>query len=1156
MFRKLSTYVLFLLLALPGVALAQNTGKLAGQVIDATTGDPLPGAQVVVDGTSLGAATDLDGNYVILGIPVGQYDVEARFVGFETERRTGVEVSAGRTRNLDFALGEDTAQLDEVVVEYERPIIQRDAIGVPRVITGEDLQNLPVRGVTSVTAIQAGVASQDGSSTLNIRGGRGEEVAYYVDGVKVVGGSGQIGVPQSSIAEQEILIGTIPPQYGDATSGIVSISTRAGGNDFFGSFEAITSEALDAYGYNLASLSIGGPILPGRASFFLSGQGTFQSDSSPYSIPTLQLRDDVYNQLQQAPQVVQVPIGADITGATSQPFVTGDEFYYFSLPSTLPDSASVGDLAEALGLTAGDIMPAPENAWRFLSNDSFFNEVSGKDDPSQQLTFNGNLTLTPINRLNLRIGGAYTDSDNQGFAYGRSFFNRGVYSLTDDRTARIYGTLRQSISNTAFYQIQAEFTDRLFENYPEAFGSDIRDAIFYGDIDHPANAVAARYRQFNAAEGVYVPSFLDGQINPATEYSSFAAPGTPLSGYQRFAQKQFRVSGSATTQLGVHELSFGGEYEQLTQRNYTLGAGFSRNLARSFCDDLEAANCGAENINAIDTNEDGMISEDERVLAYDQLPFDVGFGQLSNTRYYGYDYLGLNEVDSQDIEGFAAGTNGNVAPYKPIYYGGYVRDRIEFRDLVIDLGLRLDVFDNNTLVLRDAFSLVDIYRGADVAAGDVVADGAVIIEQTDLPNGIDGDYAVYVAGTEVVGYRDLEGNFYDAAGDESIATGINGITALGQPKAVGDGALSAAAFEDYEPELTVMPRIGVTFPVTDQALFFASYNVTSSRPTENAFETIQGYESVRSGQGTLNNANLKPEITTQYELGFRQRLGQRAALTLSGFYRTQRNKITLRNINQGFPAPFTTYTNQDFTTTKGAELGFELRRTNNVAVNANYTLSFAEGTGSDSRTASIIAWRSPSGFFPNTLSPLDFDQRHNINLSVDYRLGEGEGPMVGGVRLLEGFGFNILSVFKSGVPYTQLDEQASGLPITNSNNGGAAGPINGVTTPWTSRIDLRVDRAFNLGPASLKGYIWVQNLLDQDLVFGVYRTTGEVNDDGFVASDPELINTIDTQIERDAYAFQYGQYVGGPVVVNGFRVGGNQLYGLPRRIRLGVILDF
>jgi outer membrane receptor protein involved in Fe transport len=353
-----------------------------------------------------------------------------------------------------------------------------------------------------------------------------------------------------------------------------------------------------------------------------------------------------------------------------------------------------------------------------------------------------------------------------------------------------------------------------------------------------------------------------------------------------------------------------------------------------------------------------------------------------------------------------------------------------------------------------------------------------------------------------------------------------------------------------------MPRLGVTFPVTDRALFFASYNVTAQRPSENAFETIQGYESVRSGQGTLNNANLKPEITTQYELGFRQRLGSQAALTLSGFYRTQRNKITLRNIIGAFPATYTTYTNLDFTTTKGVETGFELRRTNNVAINANYTLSFAEGTGSDSRTANIIAWRSQSGFFPNTLAPLDFDQRHNINLSVDYRLDQGEGPMIGGVRPLGGFGFNVLAAIKSGIPYTQLNAAAEGQPITNSTNGGVEGQINGVTTPWTSRIDLRIDRSFNLGPASLKGYLWVQNVLDTDQIFGVYRTTGLVDDDGYLASDPDEVATLNTQIERDAFALQYGEYTGGPAIVNGYRVGGTQFYGLPRRIRIGMILDF
>src|SRR5690606_15379455 len=104
---------------------------------------------------------------------------------------------------------------------------------------------------------------------------------------------------------------------------------------------------------------------------------------------------------------------------------------------------------------------------------------------------------------------------------------------------------------------------------------------------------------------------------------------------------------------------------------------------------------------------------------------------------------------------------------------------------------------------------------------------------------------------------------------------------------------------------------------------------------------------------------------TQYELGFRQRLGERAALTLSGFYRTQENKISNRRLDGGFPV-YGTYRNTDFTTTKGAELGFELRRTNNLAINANYTLAFAQGTGSDANATATIVWRGQ--YFPQFIS--------------------------------------------------------------------------------------------------------------------------------------------------------------------------------------------
>lgn len=1155
MFRSLSTVVLLLLFALPGVALAQNTGKLSGRVTDAGTGDPLIGANVYLPDVQRGAATDIDGNYTILGIPVGQYDIQYSYTGYEGQTLTGVEISQGRTRTVDIELSSQS--IGEVVVEYERPLIQADAIGVPKVVTGADIQNLPVRGVASVAAIQAGVVNNDGSSDLNIRGGRSEEVSYYVDGVKVLGGSPAI--PQQAIAEQEMLIGTIPPQYGDATAGVISISTRSGGNNFFGAAEAITSYGLDPFGYSLGSLSLGGPIVKDFASFFVSVQGTYAEDSSPWAIETLQLNDDLYDQIQSSPQVARIARGSrdqngialDETGLTVQPLFQDDQFLYLPLPAgfALPSggTASADSLGMLLGLNGdhpGDFIQGLRSSYSLFSDPDQFSSRSSKDDPATEISTTGNLEFRPVSGVNLRVGGAYAFDENRGFSYDRSFFNRETFSTSENENYRGYVSLRQVLSNTAFYQIQAEYAARDFVSYPEAFGSDIRNVINYGDIDAPQNAVAARYYSLNS-DGTYGRQFSDGSLNVASSLGFvFSGPGTALSNYQQFNQEQLRVFGSAQTQIGVHELSFGGEYETLTQRNWSIGT-----ASRSFARFLEDAD-GAE-IKTVDTDGDG--TPDAGIAGYENLDFeDAGFE--NNVNYYGYDYLGLNEVDEQDVAAYADGSNRNIAPYKPIYYGGFVRDRVEFRDIVIDLGLRVDVFDNNTLVLRDPYALVDLYRVDDLGSNILAADGSVLVTAPgSIPGNIDGDFAFYQNGGTVIGYRDLEGTFYDANGQQ--VENSADITDDGDPLARSSG-LSAGAFRDYDPALTVMPRIGVTFPVTDRALFFASFNVTSQRPSENAFASIRDFSRVAGSSGTLNNSNLRPETTTQYELGLRQRVGQQAALTVSGFYRTQRNKITLRNLNDAFPAGYTAYTNLDFTTTKGVELAFDLRRTRNLAVNANYTLSFAEGTGSDSRTARIIAWRSATNVFPETLAPLAFDRRHNLNVSLDYRLGQDEGPMIGGVYPLAGFGFNLLGVLQSGSPYTELDQKGLESPILQSTNGGAVGTVNSVYLPFTNRLDLKVDRAFDLGPAAFRGYVWIQNLLNTDQVYSVYRDTGLADDDGFLATNPDAVRALPTELERDAFRYLYSQYVASPVVLDDFGISGGDLYGLPRRIRLGVTLDF
>ena len=103
------------------------------------------------------------------------------------------------------------------------------------------------------------------------------------------------------------------------------------------------------------------------------------------------------------------------------------------------------------------------------------------------------------------------------------------------------------------------------------------------------------------------------------------------------------------------------------------------------------------------------------------------------------------------------------------------------------------------------------------------------------------------------------------------------------------------------PQVTFMPRVGVSFPVTDRALFFASYNVTSQRPTERAFTPFRTFEELTGRRTRARRTRPEPERTTQYELGFRQRVGERAALTLSGFYRTQENKISQPAAPGGLP---------------------------------------------------------------------------------------------------------------------------------------------------------------------------------------------------------------------------------------------------------------
>ena len=285
---------MFLLTVFVSAVNAQSgVGKLSGKVIDADTKEALIGANIVVLETQAGAATDIDGNYFILNINPGTYSVKVSYVGYAPKTLENVRVVSGITYELDIELSTDFT-LDEIVV-IDRKFFESKSTNTVKVIDSDQISRLPVKGVTNIVSLQSGVVVQDGSggvegnATINVRGGRGTEVLYIVDGVpqnNVFTGANRSQVSDNSIEQVSFQVGGYEAKYGQAQSGIVNITTKSGSPVYNLFADVVTSKYLDDFGYNLYTFNLSGPIIPGdqNNTIFLSAERGWFLDSDPTAI--------------------------------------------------------------------------------------------------------------------------------------------------------------------------------------------------------------------------------------------------------------------------------------------------------------------------------------------------------------------------------------------------------------------------------------------------------------------------------------------------------------------------------------------------------------------------------------------------------------------------------------------------------------------------------------------------------------------------------------------------------------------------------------------------------------------------------------------------------------------------------------------------------
>jgi outer membrane receptor protein involved in Fe transport len=512
-------------------------------------------------------------------------------------------------------------------------------------------------------------------------------------------------------------------------------------------------------------------------------------------------------------------------------------------------------------------------------------------------------------------------------------------------------------------------------------------------------------------------------VNPSISdlEARFSKAGSVFNQYNHNKSTYLGFKADITHQAGrIHELQGGFEYRYNTVRDYFLSPML-----------LASARTSDPNVSDLD--------------AY----------TVSNLDNIGYDIYG-NEVDS-----------GPNAARHPKLAAFYVQDKLEYKDLVLNIGLRYDYFDPATPVFRDPLRIVFDRTGQ--IADRVYLDSRGVYSQGD-PTTQDR------TGTPQL----IEGKTYD----------------------------------------NLNPRLGMSFPVTDKTVFHAQYGKFTQQPQLNNLfiSNISFAYNLQSGNFTQSgNPALAPVKTTSYEIGFRQQIGDNASLDITAFYKELRDLVQQRNFYAD-PAPYAVFTNGDFGTVKGLSFTFDLRRVRHVAATASYTLQYAGGTGSNGAEASNINWLGNPPVYPTFVAPLDFDQRHTLALNLDFRTNQGEGPKFLGGSPLGGVGLNLLFTMGSGFPYTPGQPRSSIFATGPTAVTQPQAAINSSYTPFTYQLDAKLDKSFTVAGVKLNAYLWALNLLDSDNVTGIYDQTGEPDDDGYLRTTEGQSRAAQTATFDDFYS--------------------------------------
>ncbi len=844
------------------LALAGTTGKIAGKVVDAATGEPLPGVNVIIEHTTLGAATDKDGEYFIINVPPGLYNVVARMIGYVPERYERVRVRVDLTTELNFRLRQTVVKVNKAVVVTAERVIQKDLTSSQVSVGSDQIQAMPVRSVAEILDLQAGVV-RDAAGDLHIRGGRTNEIVYMVDGVQVINPLNRrsgIRVDDQAIEELKVITGTFNAEYGQALSGVVNIVTKKGTNRFH---------------------------LNARAYF----GDYFSLNKNLYSV--LDNRD-------------WAEAAAWALNSKSKRLS-----YDFSR-----------DLGSASPYSAGELARKP-----WLHRRPYLNRYHPWEHRDIQINLSGPVGLAG-KRISYFLSGRYQYSP--GYSYGRRYFMPWGFQPPASDTVHTFPTPDGKIVPLNWYEglstqsklyfkpsSSLDFSYAIYYNHDRSYSCDYR---FKYVPDAGRNYFTDRYLQIFS--GTYVFSnraFLDFK---ASLYNNF---------HQNYLYKDPLDYRYMPVNTGDFE-----QYVFRPRRGEDIAVSAQANDFAYWGNDVNRTKTATKYLSL---KLDLTAQVTKRHLA--KMGFSARWHKLTND-YYSLQFSQKNyrPIVPEPYSPFRTRYRA-----KPRELAAYLQDKIEFQELIINIGVRYDYFFSDGRLLRDPmdpqiyspFKLDHIYRNYSPATPD----------------------------SELIPYTVAERERF--------------------------------WFVRPKPKWQISPRFGLSFPITASGVIHFSYGHFFQNPEFRYLYTNPNFWITGAGaENLVGNADLNPERTVMYEIGLQQQVIRSLYLHVTAFYRDIRDWV-----GTGFPTntyrgiTYYRYVNRDHARAKGITLS-AVYRLPWLNVNLDYSYLVARGTSSDPRDAynDLRSHRAPRVQLVN----LNWDQRHSLNVVAVAHRGPWSASLIGTVN--------------------------------------------------------------------------------------------------------------------------------------------------------------